>query len=676
MSIKKPDRVDRVSPLKELWAEFHDKKGLVITLLIIDLILSIVTSSILGLLVARIANIAVPWMFKGYAINLSSILTFGIVKTWYITIILFLIFVVLSFTVYRALRRTYKRNYDDNYLQSKTESFGGAHWQTEEELDKNFNKYECIEDCYEDVLGTDEHGFLRALKDIPGLPIFKLFIGTPGSGKTAAIILTSIFQNIRAGLSMIVTDSKGDLYRFTSAVARMAGYKVRVLNIKPGELKNSDGFDLFHSLDPESDTLDVDAEVITDIIFKNTTGVKEVEDYWQRNEYHLVKMAIMVIVTSAQHRANNTNHLPEVYNFLATATPESLKTLMELYKTTNPQIYKAYRIFANAEVRNQGQIINGAAMRLGRLGNKVFQHSLSVNEIDTVAPMKEKCIYYVIIPDQNTTYRFISSLFFTQMFNDQCNYFDRLPKAEQDKTKPIVYLLDEYKTTGGIQNLPDAIASIRSRKIQLTIILQDLSQLDSMYGEEAAKTIKNCCTIKGVLSTNDTDSAKVYSAFLGDETIITEANRYYEGAGDIIHARPSVQKTAGENKRALLLPEEFLNGKIGRDEIVYIISGMPPVRLKKYFSELGGKANHFLYQYALDDIEKNGERIPSKHKPKWRHDLEMEAKRAEMRHAADVKLAEEHIEQHSSPTPESIPDAPKTSDGIPLSEILAGYNRQ
>lgn len=675
MSMKKPDRVDRVSPLKELWAEFHDNKGWAIAILVISLILSVITSSFIGLLISRAGHIIMPKWFNNYDINAVSIFIFGIYKTWWLSIILFIIFLGLSFKVYRSLRRTFRKNYDDNYLQSKTESFGGAHWQTSEEMDKYFNKYECIEDAYEDVLGIDEHGYLRALKDIPGLPIFKLYIGAPGSGKSAAIILTSIFQNIRAGLSMIVTDSKGDLYRYTSAVARKAGYKVRVLNLKPGELKNSDGFDLFHSLNPESDTLDVDAEVITDIIFKNTTGLKEIEDYWYKNEFNLVKMAIMVIATGASYRAANTNHLPEVFNFLSTNTPDTLRTRMELYKTTNPEIFKCYQIFANCEVRNQGQIINGAAMRLQKLGNKVFNHSLSVNEIDTVAPMKEKCIYYVIIPDQNKTYRFISSLFFTQIFNDQCNYFDNLPLAEQEKSKPVVYLLDEYKTTGGIANLPDAIASIRSRKIQLTIILQDMSQLDSMYGEEDAKTIKNCCTIKGLLSTNDTDTAKAFSELLGSETIITESNRYYEGAGDIIHARPTVQKTMGENQRSLLLPEEFMNGKLTRDEIVYIISGMPPVRLRKYFSELGKKANHFLYQLALDDAAVNGERIPSRHKPKWRHDLEEEAKKLKERADNDANLASENVTASSS-TPQENSESNDAPKGTPLSDILAGYNRQ
>lgn len=674
--LNKPKRVDKVSPLRELWDELHDKRAGVIVSLIISIILGLITSGFICIFINRAGYQFLPKRFINYNFSFRNIVGLGIVKTWYLTIPLILFYLFMCFKVYRSLRKTYNKNYDDNYLQSQKESFGGAHWQTDEELAEHFEISEDIVDTVGDVFGTDNSGKIYSLKDIPGMAINKLLVGAPGSGKSAAIILTSLFQGIRRGVSMIVTDTKGDIYRFTSAIARKSGYKVRVLNLKPNELANSDGFDLFKSLSPDDPSLDVKADVITNTIFKNTTGDKEIEDYWYKNEYNLIKMAIMVIVTSPNYKRDNKNHLPELYNFLATHNPEQLKTMMENYKITAPDIYKAYCIFAGAEARNQGSIINGAAMRLQKLGNKVLQSSLSVNEIDTVAPMQEKCIYYVIIPDQDNTYRFISALFFSQIFIDQCDYFDNLPTAEKAKSLPVLYLLDEYYNCGGIVGLPQKISTVRSRKIQLTIILQNISQLNAMYEDPEVETIKNCCTIKGLLSTNDLVTAKEFSELLGAQTIITEAHRYYEGAADVVHALPTIQKTTGENTRPLMLPEELMNGKLARDEVIYVISGMPPVRLKKYFSEIQGKPNHFLYELALQLMEEEGERIASRHKPKWRHDLEeheaQQVKDFQARNNASNNENSDSGEQAENPKQDTAPRPPKNAAS--LADIFAGFD--
>ena len=462
-----------------------------------------------------------------------------------------------------------------------------------------------------------------------------LYYGSPGSGKSAAIVKTKIYQGLRRGESMIVTDTKGDLYRRTVSVAHKVGYNVRVLNLKTTELKNSDGWDLFRSLNPKADGFDADVQSVVDIIFANTSGDKEVEDYWYKNEMNLIKAITMHVASDPMFAKTRKNHFPEIYNIVATATPESLRSMLAKYEMVSDSvIWKCYSNFAAAKTEVQGQIINGAAIRLQKLANPILQKVLSSDEIDTILPMKEPCIYYVIIPDQDNVYKFVSALFFSQLMSDLCYYNDQLTEEVRREQRFVRFIMDEYAATGGIKNLRKTITTVRSRGIGLDIILQSSKQLNTMYEDAEVSDIKNACVVKAMLACNDYDTADEFSKLLGQQTVVVENHRYLEDSADVTHAHGTVQKTMGEGNRPLLYPEEFMNGKVPRDELIYTLSGMPPVRLKKYFSEKAGKLIHPMEQWAAE----LGERIPAKHLPKWRY-LEMEE--AKKKSQEEQKKAEE-----------------------------------
>jgi len=652
----KPRHVDSVTPTKELYDELKEHVFVVIVISIIEFVASIFAA---GFVFISANDIITTFSsnVRSIKLTLKNCFIYGFQHLWLTLIITgFLIF--HSFRLYRSIRRTYQKNYKDNYLKSKKETYGGAHFQTTDELNQNFAIYPDIENTVEDVYGTDESGNIYCLRWQPGMNKNELFYGSPGCGKSAAIVKNKIYQGIRRGVSLIVTDTKGDLYKETSAVARECGYRVRILNLKPKELRNSDGIDLFHSLNPMDDSIDIQADVVTNIIFNNTTGLKEVEDYWHKNEYNLVKMVILILVTEKPYIALGKNKLPEIYNFLAEHSPDSLEQKMSSY-SEDSIIYKCYKVFAEADKKIQGQIINGAAIRLQKLANPILQKVLATNEMDPILPMKEKCIYYIVIPDQDNTFRFISQLYFTRTFMDQCDYSDSLTREEKKKQLPVVYVLDEYKNTGGIVGLPEKIATVRSRKIELTIILQDSNQLLSLYDEYDAATIKNCCVVKGMLSTNDPSTAKEFSELLGTQTIVVENLRYYEDAADIVHAQEIIQKTLGEGERPLMLPEEFMNGKMSRDEIIYAISGMPPVRLLKYFAEKSGEAIHPMEAWGME----LGEKKTSKHKPRWRYLMEQEQVKSAAEQNANPMAG--FAEETSEPRTTSMPNS-KTAQPSPV----------
>ena len=658
---KRPKTVDSISPLHELWDELRDHLKITIALLCLNVLLSILGAGSIVLFLNHLMR-TIGIKTREIPLSLWNLLAGGLSK-WWLMLLLFFFLCLLEFKLFRSVKKNYVKNYDDNYLKSKRETFGGAHFQTEEELEENFDIYEDVRDAkHQDIYGMDEKGRILCIKDGKLKNKNRIFYGSPGSGKSAAIVKGAIYQGLRRGISMIVTDTKGDLYKETAAVARKCGYIVRILNLKPKELKNSNGIDLFRSLDPKSDTLDTEARVITNILFSANGPIDET-DYWTINEFRLVEMTVMLVVSDAKLISEGKNNLPGVIQFLSTnSDPKKLKDYMdEIVKDSdrNP-IAMCYFSLKNMEPQNLAQVINGALMKLALLGNQTLAHSLAANEMDTILPMKEKCLYYVVIPDQDNTFRTISTLFFTRIFMDQCDYSDSLPPAEKAKQMPVHYILDEYKASGGIVGLPDKIATVRSRKIELTIILQDSSQLETLYTPEETKTIKNCCTVKAMLATNDIDTAKEFSDLLGQQTVVTESHRYFEDSADIVHAHDTIQKSTAENTRPLLLPEEFINGKVRSDEIIYVINGMQPVRIRKYFCELSGKAIHPMEEWG----QKLPRELTNEYIPPWREKLEAEkasleekTKRINEQLEEDEKKAKEKDASAKSSSPADTTDA-------------------
>lgn len=611
----KPKEIDTVNPAHELYEDFKGHwKGVLGTFITCLLLSSFLT----GLFYQMVIG-----MFdKKKKIYLFSSFEYGFSKMIILTLLLLFIMLFTCFKLYRSVKKNYVKNYKENYYKSTSETFGSAHWQTEDELKENFNIHKSIEDTTDEVFGRDSAGNIYTLIYKGGMNKNKIFHGAPGSGKTSAIVKTDIYQSIRRGDSYICTDSKGTLYNQTAAVAQECGYTVRILNLKPSEFKNSDGVNVFATLHPDDPAMDAKADVIANSIIKNTSAsAKLVEEYWGSNEFNLIKCVAMYVCSNEAEIKAGHNNLPGLYNFITTHTATDLAAIFRNIPETSP-IKQAYNIFANCSAQNQGQIINGASIRLSKLSNNYLQKVLSIDDIDSVLPMKKKCAYYIVMAEDNT-YGFISSIFFSTMFNDQCDYSDKLSEKQKEKQLSVNYIMDEYANTGGIQGLPSRISTVRSRKIGLSLFLQDVGQLLTMYTESEVSTILNCCIVKGLLSTNDLTTAKYYADLLGTQTAVSRTTQTQEATSDTIHAHFVEGVRFSEGSRALMLPEDFINGKLERDEIVYVIGGMPPVKLKKYFSELNGEAIHPLEKRSVEI----GFRNCSRRLPRWRKALKEEEER-------------------------------------------------
>ena len=543
--------------------------------------------------------------------------------------ILMVVLTVFTSAVFYRIHKITKKDYyvdrEGNFLVSKSGIHGTAHWQTEKEREACFERSTDIHDLLGDVLGKDDEGRLYTLrKDLVGINRNKCVFGVPGSGKSAAIIENDILQCMRRGESAIITDSKGDLYRKLSQKARDNGYCVRVLNLKPTELRNSDGFDLMKYF--ADGDISSTAEVLARSIIENTRDPYDRNgmDYWAINEMNGYKSLLLYIATNETLKKAGRCNLAEMYNMATQNDSVKLATLFNGLPATN-EARQAFNIYANCEPRVQGQILNGMGIKLSFLINDYAKKIVSSNEIDLVAPMKKKCMYFVVISDTNKAYNVIANLFFNMMLIKQCEYSDSLTTQQKKDQLFVNYILDEFKATGSINNFDGTITTVRSRKICFTTVLQTLGQLKDMYPGEAYNTILGSMTIKMLLRSGDTDTSQFFTDACGKQTRVEKGAKYSDTVAEAVHVHNGQTITESSSGEDLLPLDE--TQKMDANRLVVMILGFQPVKLYKYLSN----TNPFM------DGWEDHEKVPGKHKPKWRKLDEQKA--AEQRARIDAENA-------------------------------------
>lgn len=574
----------------------------------------LITSPVAGILLSSlISQSFMKLLGKQDAVYIAQLFT-----AWFTLpgIILAAVIAVLWFAVlyrfYKITKKDYYVDRENNVMVSKQGIHGTAHWQTEKEREQCFNRSKHIEDLTGDILGIDDEGRLYTLRDdLVGINRNKCIFGTPGSGKSAAIIENDIIQCMRRGESAIITDSKGDLYRKLSQLARDEGYCVRVLNLKNNELKNSDAFHLLKYLEDGDTSV---AEMLANAIIENTGDGKHM-DYWAKNELNGYKALLLYISTNEALKRSGRNTLAEMYNIATNNKPQQLAAMFNGLPKTHPA-RQAFNIYANCDAPVQGQILNGIGIRLSFLTDNNAKQIVSHDEIDLVAPMKKKCMYFVVIPDTNKTYNVIANLFFNMMLIKQCEYSDSLTSAQKEKQLFVNYILDEFKATGAINNFDGTITTVRSRKIGITTVLQTLGQLKDMYPGEAYNTILGSMTIKILLRAGDEDTGRYFSVACGNQTRLNKASRYSDTLAETIHTHNSETITEGLVKAELVSIDDTM--KMDANKLILCILGFEPVKLNKYLSF----NNPYLQEWE--------EKVPGKHKPRWRKEIEQsEAARKE-----------------------------------------------
>ena len=453
-----------------------------------------------------------------------------------------------------------------------------------------------------------------------------LVIGGSGSGKTRFFVKPSIMQ---MHSSYVVTDPKGQLLSEVGTMLRRGApkldengkpvrdsrgkviyepYRIKVLNTI--NFSKSMKYNPLAYVRSEKDILK-----LVNVIIANTKGdgEKSSEDFWVKAERLLYCALIGYIWYEAEPEERNFITLLDLLNACeAREDDETYKSPVDILfddlakKQPEHFAVKQYVKFKMAAGKTLKSILVSCGARLAPFDIKELRDIMTEDELELDTMGDQKTALFLIMSDTDTTFNFVIAMLQSQLFNLLCDkaddfYNGRLPVH-------VRCLLDEFANIGQIPNFDKLIATIRSREISASIILQSQSQLKTIY-KDAADTIVGNCDVTLFLGGKEKSTLKEISELLGKETIDSLSQSENRGA----------QTSHGLSYQKL--GKELMT----QDEIAVMDGGKCILQLRgvrPFFSDKFDITKHPRYQYLSDadkrnvfDVERYMKRKPAIVKP-------------------------------------------------------------
>ena len=456
---------------------------------------------------------------------------------------------------------------------SKSGTYGTAGWMSDKDMKEVLELTTPVK-AEGNILG-ERNGQLVCLPKDTRLNRHTAVFGASGTMKSRAVIRNNLFQAIKRGESVIISDPKSEMYNDTSELFRKNGYEVKVFNLV--DPLHSDTWNCMS--DMGRDTLM--AQMLTNVIIGNTSSGKG-DHFWDNGETNLLK-ALVLYVALDEHRTHDQKNLSEVYRLLVDLSESALFQLFERLPSDSPA-KASFNLFAQASDTVRSGIKLGLGTRLQVLQNKAVTRLITGNEIDLTAPGKRKCAYYIILSDQETSMAFISSLFFSFLFIKLTRFADNSPGGHCPI--PVNLVLDEFNNIGRIGGAPDgsdfarSLSVIRSRDIRVMIAVQSLGQLQNRYPNNLWAEIIGNCDIQLMLGCTDDVTANYFSARSGDLSIQVASTMTTKQTVAVAQVIPQYRETQGHGRRKLLTPDEVL--RLPHNEMLVIIRGQNILKLMKF----------------------------------------------------------------------------------------------
>ena len=392
--------------------------------------------------------------------------------------------------------------------------------------------------------------------------------GASGSKKTRAFAVNMAIQCARRGESLIITDSKSEIYEKTSAYFRKMGYTVKVFNLVSPE--HSDSWNCLAEIEGQ----ELMAQMFCDVIIKNT-GSERGDHFWDASELNLLKA--LCLYTDQAYPPEGRN-IGQVYKLLTLKTESELDAIFSGLPPTHPA--KApYSIFQQASQTVRSGIIIGLGSRISVFQNKMIRLITSRDEIDLELPGKEKCVYYIINSDQDSTFDFLASLFLSFLFIKLVRYADR--QCDGGSLPVPVHILGEELTACGIiPDLSRKISVIRSRNISMSCIFQNLAGLQNRYPHNQWQEILGNCDVSIFLGCTDELTASFISSRTGETSVSVLNQAKQLNTWRVSNYTPQYRETVGIGKRQLLTMDEVLRFPVDRELV--IIRGCKVLQLDKF----------------------------------------------------------------------------------------------
>ena len=428
------------------------------------------------------------------------------------TVLFFLFFYAMGIGVYFSSRENRRPG----------EEHGSAKWGVVSQIVK---RYADFKERFNNILFSQTMRIgLNAKKHRRNLNV--LVVGGSGAGKTRFYAKPNIMQ---CNTSFIIADPKGEMLRSVAPLLLEKGYDVKVFNlITPS---NSDGYNPFTYIRTDEDVI----KLITNLI-QNTTpkNAQQNDPFWEKSEIALDTALMLYLLHEAPPEEQNFEMLMFlIENAAAMEDDDEYQSPVDLLfqglEDENPEhiALKQYKIFKQASGKTAKSILISAAVRLAAFNLPEIARMTSYDNLDLGSMGEKKKAIFCVIPDNDNSFNYLVGMLYTQAFQEL--YYRADHKHGGELPIPVHFVMDEFANVALPDNFERLLATMRSRRISVSIIIQNMAQLKALFKDSWESLVGNCDTML-YLGGNEQSTHEYISKMLGKETIDTRTRGITRGS--------------------------------------------------------------------------------------------------------------------------------------------------
>ena len=428
------------------------------------------------------------------------------------TVLIFLFFYVMGIGVYFSSRENRRPG----------EEHGSAKWGVVSQIVKRYADHK---ERFNNLLFSQTMRIgLNAKKHRRNLNV--LVVGGSGAGKTRFYAKPNIMQ---CNTSFIIADPKGEMLRSVAPLLLEKGYDVKVFNlITPS---NSDGYNPFTYIRTDEDVI----KLITNLI-QNTTpkNAQQNDPFWEKSEIALDTALMLYLLHEAPPEEQNFEMLMFlIENAAAMEDDDEYQSPVDLLfqglEDENPEhiALKQYKIFKQASGKTAKSILISAAVRLAAFNLPEIARMTSYDNLDLGSMGEKKKAIFCVIPDNDNSFNYLVGMLYTQAFQEL--YYRADHKHGGELPIPVHFVMDEFANVALPDNFERLLATMRSRRISVSIIIQNMAQLKALFKDSWESLVGNCDTML-YLGGNEQSTHEYISKMLGKETIDTRTRGITRGS--------------------------------------------------------------------------------------------------------------------------------------------------
>ena len=471
------------------------------------------------------------------------------------TVLIFLLCYGMGIGIWLSTRRNYRRR----------EEHGSAVWGNAKAINKKYCQKPITENktMTQNVsIGLDAKKHRRNLNT--------LVCGGSGAGKTRFFCKPNAMQ---CNTSMVILDPKGEIVRDIGGLLEKKGYEVRVLDLI--NMYKSHCYNPFVYLRNDNDI----QRLVTNL-FKSTTpkGSQSNDPFWDT----AASMLLLALVFYLHYEAPpDEQNFAMVMEMLRAGTiedednpmPSPLDILFSELELNDPDhiALKYYHSYHSGSAKTLKSIQITLAARLEKFNLESLASLTSADELDLASLGEKKVALFALIPDNDTSFNFLVSILYTQLFQQLFYVADH--KYGGSLPVPVHFLMDEFANVSLPDDFDKILSVMRSRGVFVSIILQNLAQLKALYEKQWESIVGNCDEFL-YLGGNEQSTHKYVSELLGKATIDT--NTYGKSSGRSGNYSTNYQISG----RELLTPDEVR--MLDNRYAILFIRGERPVLDLKY----------------------------------------------------------------------------------------------